>query len=171
MAFRKIKKSVTRHVVTRWYRGPEVILLQQKQATLSAVDMWSIGAIFAELLQMQKENCATVWKRGPLFPGDSCFPLSPKRSKKKNAIYQSHFDQIRVIFEVLGTPTKEEIASLNDEQARAYLEDLPKQSAQNLAEMFPGTNADGINLLVNLLRFDVQKRLNVIQSLEHPYFS
>eukprot|EP00481_Brizalina_sp_1-RS-2013_P002881 TRINITY_DN766_c0_g1_i1.p1 TRINITY_DN766_c0_g1~~TRINITY_DN766_c0_g1_i1.p1 ORF type:complete len:106 (-),score=9.27 TRINITY_DN766_c0_g1_i1:33-350(-) len=28
-----------------------------------------------------------------------------------------------------------------------------------------------INLLVNLLKFDVQKRLNVTQALEHPYFS
>lgn len=166
-----LQRGLTTHVVTRWYRAPEVILLQQKQEYIQAIDMWSIGAIFAELLQMQKENCGTVWKRGPLFPGDSCFPLSPKRSKKKNAIYQSHFDQIRVIFEVLGTPTKEEIASLNDEQARAYLEDLPKQSPQNLAEMFPGTNSDGINLLLGLLKFDVKKRLNVAQALEHPYFS
>lgn len=138
---------------------------------MQAIDMWSIGCIFAELMQMQKENCATVWKRGPLFPGDSCFPLSPKRSKKKNAIYQSHFDQIRVIFEILGTPTKEEIASLNDEQARAYLEDLPKMKAQNLAQMFPGTNADGIELLKGLLQFDVKKRLTVEEALEHPYFS
>ena len=168
---RGIQRGLTTHVVTRWYRAPEVILLQQKKEYLTAIDMWSVGCIFAELLQMQKENCATVWKRGPLFPGDSCFPLSPKRSKKKNAIYQSHFDQIRVIFEVLGTPTKEEIDSLNDEQARAYLEDLPKQQSQNLAEMFPGTNADGINLLTNLLRFDVKKRLTVTQALEHPYFS
>jgi len=166
-----IQRGLTTHVVTRWYRAPEVILLQQKKEYLQAIDMWSIGCIFAELLQMQKENCATVWKRGPLFPGDSCFPLSPKRSKKKNAIYQSHFDQIRVIFEVLGTPSKEEIASLNDEQARAYLEDLPKQKPQNLAEMFPGTNQDGIDLLLGLLKFDVKKRLNVKQALEHPYFS
>eukprot|EP00484_Ammonia_sp_Unknown_P018900 CAMPEP_0197025052 /NCGR_PEP_ID=MMETSP1384-20130603/5491_1 /TAXON_ID=29189 /ORGANISM="Ammonia sp." /LENGTH=578 /DNA_ID=CAMNT_0042453537 /DNA_START=142 /DNA_END=1878 /DNA_ORIENTATION=+ len=166
-----IQRGLTTHVVTRWYRGPEVILLQQQKEYLPAIDMWSVGCIFAELLQMQKENCSTVWKRGPLFPGDSCFPLSPKRSKKKNAIYQSHFDQIRVIFEVLGTPTKAEIASLNDEQARAYLEDLPKQKAQNLAEMFPGTSADGINLLVNLLKFDVKKRLTVQQALEHPYFT
>uniref|UniRef100_A0A7S0TCR4 Protein kinase domain-containing protein n=1 Tax=Elphidium margaritaceum TaxID=933848 RepID=A0A7S0TCR4_9EUKA len=166
-----IQRGLTTHVVTRWYRAPEVILLQQQKEHLPAIDMWSVGCIFGELLQMQKDNCATAWKRGPLFPGDSCFPLSPKRSKKKNAIYQSHFDQIRVIFEVLGTPTKEEIASLNDEQARAYLEDLPKQTAQNLQEMFPGTSADGINLLINLLKFDVKKRLTVQQALEHPYFT
>eukprot|EP01083_Nonionella_stella_P181150 647945_1 len=166
-----IQRGLTTHVVTRWYRAPEVILLQQKKEYLQAIDMWSIGCIFAELLQMQKENCPTVWKRGPLFPGDSCFPLSPKRSKKKNAIYQSHFDQIRVIFEILGSPTKEEIASLNDEQARAYLEDLPKQEAQDLSDMFPGTNQDGIKFLTQLLKFDVKKRLNVKQALEHPYFS
>ena len=61
---KKMKRAITRHVVTRWYRGPEVILLQQKQATLSAVDMWSIGAIFAELLQMQRENRPDPTKRG-----------------------------------------------------------------------------------------------------------
>ena len=61
---KKVKRAITRHVVTRWYRGPEVILLQQKQATLSAVDMWSIGAIFAELLQMQRENRPDPTKRG-----------------------------------------------------------------------------------------------------------
>merc|ERR1712039_499590 len=151
------------HVVTRWYRAPEVILLQQKQASLKAVDMWSVGCIFGELLQMQKENCSTVWKRGPLFPGDSCFPLSPKRSKKKNAIYQSHFDQIRVIFEVLGSPTKEE---------RAYLEDLGKQKGQDLREMFPSFQKDphGLDLLKRLLKFDVRKRITVKEALDHPYF-
>merc|ERR1712173_488170 len=155
-----IQRGLTTHVVTRWYRAPEVILLQQKKAYLQAIDMWSIGCIFAELMQMQKENCATVRKRGPLFPGDSCFPLSPKRSKKKNGIYQSHFDQIRVIFEVLGTPTKEEIAALDDKQARAYLEDLPKMGGQDLTEMFPSFQKDkhGLDLIRGMLQFDKTKR-------------
>ena len=46
--------------------------------------MWGVGCIFSELLQMQREACPTVWKRGPLFPGDSCLPISPKSSKKKD---------------------------------------------------------------------------------------
>jgi len=168
-----IQRGLTTHVVTRWYRAPEVILLQQKQASLKAVDMWSVGCIFGELLQMQKDNCSTVWKRGPLFPGDSCFPLSPKRSKKKNAIYQSHFDQIRVIFEVLGTPTKEEIAALDDKQARAYLEDLPKMGGQDLTEMFPSFQKDknGLDLIRGMLQFDKTKRMTVEQALKHPYFA
>jgi mitogen-activated protein kinase 1/3 len=35
-------------VVTRWYRAPE--LLVQNHRYDSAVDMWSIGCILAELL-------------------------------------------------------------------------------------------------------------------------
>lgn len=43
-------RVLTEHVVTRWYRAPEVILLEREYNT--AVDVWSIGCIFAELLGM-----------------------------------------------------------------------------------------------------------------------
>ena len=46
----KIKNGLTKHVVTRWYRAPEVILLQQDRKHLYGIDVWSIGCIFAELL-------------------------------------------------------------------------------------------------------------------------
>ena len=72
-------KRLTQHVVTRWYRAPEVILLQEEYT--SAIDMWSVGCIFAELLSMMKENFATVFDRQPLFPGNSCYPLSPGAAK------------------------------------------------------------------------------------------
>ena len=70
---RVLSRQLTRHVVTRWYRPPEVILLQQYT---SAVDIWSAGCILAELLGMQEES-VPFWKdRVPLFPGKSCYPLS-----------------------------------------------------------------------------------------------
>lgn len=62
-----LRRSLTRHVVTRWYRGPEVILMQPYSC---AVDYWSIGCIFAELLGMVHANQADHKKRKPLFPGD-----------------------------------------------------------------------------------------------------
>lgn len=43
-------------MVTRWYRAPEVILSASEYT--KAVDIWSIGCIFAELLG-----------RTALFPG------------------------------------------------------------------------------------------------------
>ena len=42
-----IKKELTSHVVTRWYRAPEVILLEKDYT--AAIDVWSVGCIFAEL--------------------------------------------------------------------------------------------------------------------------
>jgi len=161
----RFKKGITRHVVTRWYRGPEVILLQQKQETLSAVDMWSIGAIFAELLQMQRENRPDPTKRGPIFPGDSCFPLSIKDQMD----YASRVDQMQVIFDVIGSPTEEEIAKITDEKARKYLKNLPHRKQRNLRRMFPGADKQAQSLLFGLLMFDVDKRMTVDQALEHPY--
>mmetsp|Transcript_235 Transcript_235/g.134 ORF Transcript_235/g.134 Transcript_235/m.134 type:complete len:83 (+) Transcript_235:229-477(+) len=72
---KKKVKTLTKHVVTRWYRAPEVIL--QDKYTY-AIDMWSTGCIFAELLSMMKDNFTD---REPLFPGHSCFPLSPSFNK------------------------------------------------------------------------------------------
>lgn len=40
-ARRKMKRSLTGHVVTRWYRAPELILLEKSYG--SPVDIWSIG--------------------------------------------------------------------------------------------------------------------------------
>jgi mitogen-activated protein kinase 1/3 len=62
-----LRREMTEHVVTRWYRAPEVILSQPYTA---AVDMWSVGCILAELFGMQKENKADYKSRRPMFPGD-----------------------------------------------------------------------------------------------------
>ena len=74
---KNMKRQLTGHVVTRWYRAPELILLEKDYGT--AIDMWSVGCIFAELLGMMKQSAATYLDRKPLFPGRSCFPLSPDR--------------------------------------------------------------------------------------------
>ncbi len=53
----KIKqKQYTDYVTTRWYRAPELLLSWNQYTT--AVDMWSVGCILAEMLN-----------RRPFFPG------------------------------------------------------------------------------------------------------
>lgn len=160
-----VKRTITRHVVTRWYRAPEVILLQQKEKTLSAVDMWSVGAIFAELLQMQRETRPDPSKRGPIFPGESCFPLSIKDQMD----YANRADQMQVIFEIIGSPTEQEILKITDEKAQKYLRNLPPKKLANLSKYFPGSDTDGLDLLLLLLKFDVDSRITVDEALEHPY--
>jgi mitogen-activated protein kinase 1/3 len=74
---KNMKRELTGHVVTRWYRAPEIILLEKDYGP--AIDLWAVGCIFAELLGMMKENAPTFIDRQPLFPGKSCFPLSPAK--------------------------------------------------------------------------------------------
>ena len=47
---------MTQYVATRWYRAPEIMLSLIEYG--AAVDMWSVGCIFAEMLG-----------RKHLFPG------------------------------------------------------------------------------------------------------
>jgi len=72
---KNIRRELSDHVVTRFYRAPEIILLEKDYGP--AVDMWSVGCVFAELLGTMKESAPTFLDRKPLFPGQSCFPLSP----------------------------------------------------------------------------------------------
>ena len=70
-------------MVTRWYRAPELILMEKDYG--AGIDMWSVGCIFGELLSMIREHVPNCLERKPIFPGKSCFPMSPdKTGKSKN---------------------------------------------------------------------------------------
>ena len=71
--------------MTRWYRAPELILLEKDYT--EAIDIWAVGCIFAELLTMMQENFPNYQDRKPLFPGGSCFPLSPDNNNRSNLPY------------------------------------------------------------------------------------
>ena len=150
--------------VTRWYRAPELILLQREYGP--SIDVWSIGCVLGELLSMQRSVCASRHDREPLFPGDSCFPLSAKHSDS----YKSEFDQLNMIFDLLGTPTKEDIANVKHDKARGYLGGLRVKAPQDLAAKFPGTDPLALDLLAKLLTFDPDNRITVRDAVRHPYF-
>ncbi|KAG2445984.1 hypothetical protein HXX76_000587 [Chlamydomonas incerta] len=70
------------YICSRYYRAPELIFGATDYT--SAIDVWSVGCVLAELLLGQ-----------PLFPGES------------------GVDQLVEIIKVLGTPTREEINAMN----------------------------------------------------------
>jgi mitogen-activated protein kinase 1/3 len=109
-----MKRELTGHVVTRWYRAPELILLEKDYGP--AIDMWSVGCIYAEMLGMIKENAPTFLDRKPLFPGKSCFPLSPDSAvtEKRKGFPASSNDQLSIIFDVIGTPTEQDKTFVTD---------------------------------------------------------
>ncbi|EKX47114.1 hypothetical protein GUITHDRAFT_94045 [Guillardia theta CCMP2712] len=70
------------YICSRYYRAPELIFGATDYTT--AIDTWSYGCVFAELMLGQ-----------PLFPGES------------------NVDQLVEIIKVVGTPTREEIQCMN----------------------------------------------------------
>ena len=109
-----LSRQLTKHVVTRWYRAPELILIQPYA---SAVDIWSLGCIFAELLSMQEGSVPNYQDRVPLFPGGSCYPLSGDHVSTDTKERQ---DQLSVIFSVIGMPSEEDLMSVGKVRALLF---------------------------------------------------
>ena len=99
----RLRIDLTDHVVTRFWRAPELILLQRHST--QAIDMWSVGCIFAEPLGTRQG--IQVQDRGPLFLGSLCIPLSPDQRREfsmppDDLLKQR--DALNMIFDLLGTP-------------------------------------------------------------------
>jgi mitogen-activated protein kinase 1/3 len=165
-----MKRELTGHVVTRWYRAPELILLEKDYG--AAIDMWSVGCIFAELLGMMKESAPTYLDRKPLFPGKSCFPLSPDKHVKeeRKGFPFSKNDQLAVIFEVIGTPDEEEKSFVTDQKAAEYLNAFPARPKTDLNKLYPGAGEEALDLLSKILVFNPYFRISVEEALAHPFF-
>lgn len=67
--------------MSRFYRPPEIILLEKHYD--ASVDIWSAGCIFAEMLTVLHADEKLKPKDRYLFPGKSCYPLSPAESKQR----------------------------------------------------------------------------------------
>lgn len=158
----RLTRQLTKHVVTRWYRAPELILIQPYT---SAVDIWSLGCILAELLSMQEGSVPGYQDRVPLFPGGSCYPLSGEGgSIKKN----ERLDQLSVIFGVIGTPEPEDINSITS-KSNEYIKTLEKKEGQPFESLFPVADPAAIDLLKNMLKFNPSQRCTAEEALEHNF--
>jgi len=93
---------MTGYVSTRYYRAPEIMLTWQKYDV--AVDIWSTGCIFAEMLEGK-----------PLFPGKDR-ELAPLCRKLRTDIVD--VNQFSIITELLGTPPADVIQTIASENVR-----------------------------------------------------
>uniref|UniRef100_A0A7S3PRH8 Protein kinase domain-containing protein n=1 Tax=Aplanochytrium stocchinoi TaxID=215587 RepID=A0A7S3PRH8_9STRA len=106
----------------------------------TSIDLWSMGCVFGELLLGQ-----------PLFPG------------------QNGVDQLVEIIKSLGTPTRQEIESMN----RSYTEfKFPQIKAHPWSKMFrSGTDPDAVDLISKILVYEPHKRLHPLKACAHEYFN
>jgi len=109
---------MTTHVVSRYWRAPELVLMQTKQKyNGTAVDVWSAGVIFVELLSMLRYG-----QRGHVFDADYSFPAERGEEfehlslEEQMRAYAEHpKDLLNVIFDVIGTPEAEDLSFLEDD--------------------------------------------------------
>lgn len=165
----RLKKTLTGHVVTRWYRAPELILLQENYT--EAIDMWSVGCIYAELLGMLEGM--NFMDRGPLFPGSSCFPLSPDHKHKTDYKYHARgkHDMLNTIFDIIGTPTSAQIDELDREDAKRYIKCFTRRQGQGLVAKFPFVESSTLDFLEQMLQFSPKERITVNTVIEHKIFT
>lgn len=102
----------------------------------------SPGCIFAELLG----------KGRPMFPG------------------ASGYEQLRLIMNVLGTPSAPTLAKVASDRVRHHFQSLPPQARRPLEELFPSADPNALSLLSKLLAFDPADRPTALEALAHPYF-
>jgi cyclin-dependent kinase 7 len=140
-----ITQSLIAQSACRWYRPPELLFGSRYYS--AAVDIWSVGCIFAELML-----------RTPYLPGET------------------DMDQLKTTFRALGTPTEEEWPVSRQEagpgnttlmtdclQGHIKLPDyvpvgqFPKTP---LRDLFTAASADTLNLLNKCLVYEPRKRIS-----------
>ncbi len=134
--------NMTHVVITLWYRPPELLFGARHYS--GAVDIWSMGMVFAELLLR--------------------VPYAATMSDKEIA-------QLETICEAVGTPNEENwpgVSSLPN-----YVEmdkQVPVRGRDYYMAKFPTAGAQGVDLLMAMLKLDPNNRVTAKQVLEHAWW-
>lgn len=148
-------------VVTLWYRPPDVLLGSTTYST--HIDLWSIGCIMAELYLCGQ----------PLFPG------------------KDPSDQLKRIFRILGSPTRDEWTHLLHQQSGSpensenrqfmingensivppdWIRSIGQYPRPDLQSLLPMMDSDAIDLLKKLLEYRPHYRISAQDALNHSFF-
>ncbi|ODH47202.1 CMGC/CDK/CDK7 protein kinase [Paracoccidioides brasiliensis] len=135
--------NMTHQVITRWYRPLE--LLYGARQYSGAVDIWSSGMVFAELLL-----------RVPFAAGNT------------------DMDQISKIIGAFGTPTEDNWPGVTKLPNYVPLDEIqitPLQGRDFFMRQFPTAGPLGADLLASMLKLDPRKRSTARQILQHPWWT
>jgi nemo like kinase len=133
--------QMTQQVVTQYYRAPEILMGARQYS--SAIDVWSVGCIIAELLGRR----VLFQAAGPI-------------------------QQLDFILDVLGTPSPEDVRGTS-KQAQQYIWSkglIPSRMAA-LYSLSPDCDAQVMSLMESMLTFNPRKRVTADAALLHPYLA
>ncbi|PHH64917.1 hypothetical protein CDD81_3774 [Ophiocordyceps australis] len=132
--------NMTSNVITRWYRPPELLFGARHYG--GAVDVWSVGCVFAELVL-----------RAPFLPG------------------ATEIDQVRLICDALGTPTNDAwpaVESLPEYMVPSPR--VPLRARDWFEIRFGSVGSDGVDLLMRSLTLDPARRISAEDMLHHRWW-
>eukprot|EP00339_Tiarina_fusa_P018076 CAMPEP_0117034398 /NCGR_PEP_ID=MMETSP0472-20121206/24494_1 /TAXON_ID=693140 ORGANISM="Tiarina fusus, Strain LIS" /NCGR_SAMPLE_ID=MMETSP0472 /ASSEMBLY_ACC=CAM_ASM_000603 /LENGTH=377 /DNA_ID=CAMNT_0004743559 /DNA_START=26 /DNA_END=1159 /DNA_ORIENTATION=+ len=103
------------------------------------IDTWSFGCVLAEMILGQ-----------PLFPGES------------------NVDQLVEIIKVVGTPTREEIQSMNQNYTEFK---FPQIKPHPWSKVFRSrAPPEAVDLISKVLRYSPEKRVKPLEACAHPFY-
>ena len=235
--------GLTEYVVTRWYRAPE--LLVENQTYTTAIDVWAVGCIFAEMIGRKVrshsgDGAPGAWsacrgsvaapveglvegasaggvrrrswaradavhggadgphaaaqgggERSPAASGSEAVPAAPighRRSSplptvayhylpsvplRSQALFpgRDYLNQLRLIIDILGTPSEEDLACIANQQAVQFLRTLPVKARRPWSDVFPKATPQALDLLAWMLIFDPSKRCSMEDALYSEYMA
>ncbi|XP_057430682.1 cyclin-dependent kinase C-2-like [Lotus japonicus] len=130
--------NLTNRVITLWYRPPELLLGATRYGP--AVDMWSVGCIFAELLHGK-----------PIFPG------------------KDEPEQLNKIFELCGAPDEVNWPGVSKTPwYNQFKPSRPMK--RRLREVFRHFDRHALELLEKMLTLDPSQRITAKDALDAEYF-
>ena len=136
-----LKRELSDHVVTRWYRAPELILMEKDYG--SGIDMWSVGTIFYEMAHKR-----------PLFYGDSeigqIFKIFRTLGTPTEQTWQGFQD----------------LPSM-----KMSFPQWKVNGNENLRKACTNFDETAIDLLTQLVHLEPGKRISAKAALRHPYFA
>lgn len=132
-------------VVTLWYRAPELLMAAPRYST--AVDVWSVGCIFAELLLGD-----------PLFQG------------------RGELEQLSQMTAVLGAPSEQTwkgYDQLPNAKRLNFRDNKESSLKEHMRERVSETRASdaALDLLQRMLTYDPERRISAADAQKHEYFA
>jgi cyclin-dependent kinase 7 len=138
-------RVMTHQVITRWYRPPELLFGARYYS--GAVDVWSMGTVFAELVL-----------RVPFLAGNS------------------DVHQLELICQFVGTPNDDnwpgvsklpDYVSFSKDGSQTY----PVRGRDFYLQTFGTVGPVGVDLLMSMLALDPRKRATAREVLSHKWWS
>jgi CTD kinase subunit alpha len=131
----------TNRVITIWYRSPELLLGETQYGP--AVDIWSAACVLVE-----------IFTRHAIFPGDG-----------------GEINQLDKIYNILGTPTKEDWPGIVDMQWFNLLRPTERKPSTFDEKYRHKLSPNAFELLSAMFLYDPSARPAAADVLEHPFFA